>query len=98
MKTMEDIVETLKDILSPTMPDKIIFDKHVAEALGVSQMALANSKKRNTVPYEEIMDYCAAHRISINWLFTGQATKSLVETTNKHMLYQLVRHSRKAAA
>ncbi|MDD2448886.1 MAG: LexA family transcriptional regulator [Sulfurimonas sp.] len=83
MKNFLDIVEEIKSIISAEFGSKKIFDKDVADVLGVSQMNFATMKKRNKVPFGELMDFCAARKISINWMLYGQSPESLVEATNK---------------
>jgi len=83
MKNFLDIVEEIKSIISEEFGSKKIFDKDVADILGVSQMNFATMKKRNKVPFGELMDFCAIRKISINWMLYGQSPESLVEATNK---------------
>ncbi|EQB34455.1 phage repressor protein [Sulfurimonas hongkongensis] len=83
MKNFLDIVEEIKSIISAEVGSKKIFDKDVADVLGVSQMNFATMKKRNKVPFGELMDFCAVRKISINWMLYGQSPESLVEATNK---------------
>jgi len=83
MKTFNDIVETIKDIISSEFPDKKVFDKDVANMLGISQMNFATMKKRDKVPFNELLDFCAKRSISINWLLYNQSPESLVEATNR---------------
>ena len=60
-----------------------VFDKDVADVLGISQMNFATMKKRDKIPFTELLDFCATKSISINWLLYGQSPESLVEATNK---------------
>ena len=83
MKKFLEIVEEIKTIISAEFGSKKVFDKDVADALGISQMNFATMKKRNKVPFGELMDFCASKKISINWLLYGQSPESLVEATNK---------------
>lgn len=83
MKTFNDIVENIKDIISSEIPGKKIFDKDVAELLEVTQMNFATMKKRDKVPFNELLDFCAKRTISINWLLYGQSPESLVEATDR---------------
>ncbi|MHC3995725.1 helix-turn-helix domain-containing protein [Thiomicrolovo sp. ZZH C-3] len=85
MKTMADIIEHIKDVISGEV-EGFVQDKHVAIALGVAQSKLATCKIRNSIPYEEVMDFCARRCISINYLFYGQSPESLVDTTNRMIL------------
>ena len=83
MKSFVDIVEEIKSIVSSEFDSKKIFDKDVAEILNITQMNFATMKKRNKIPYEELMDFCAKKSISINWMLYGQSPESLLEATNK---------------
>jgi len=86
MNSFVDIVEEIKSIISSEFSSKKIFDKDVADVLGISQMNFATMKKRNKVPFSELMDFCATRSISINWILYGQSPESLVEATNKYYM------------
>ena len=86
MNSFSDIVEEIKSIVSPEFAPKKVFDKDVAEVLGISQMNFATMKKRNKIPFAELLDFCAKRSISINWMLYGQSPESLVEATNNHMV------------
>ena len=81
MKSFMEIVEEIKDIVSTEHPGKKIFDKDIADLLGISQMNFATIKKRDKIPFAELLDFCA--KIAINWLLYGQAPESLIESTNR---------------
>ena len=83
MNSFTHIVEEIKSIVSEKFGGKKVFDKDVADALGVSHMNFATMKKRNKIPYSELLDFCAAKSISINWMLYGQSPESLVEATNR---------------
>jgi len=83
MKTFLDIVEGIKDIVSEDFPGRKIFDKDVADLLGISQMNFATMKKRDKIPFMELLDFCARRSIAINWLLYGQSPESLIEPTNR---------------
>jgi phage repressor protein C with HTH and peptisase S24 domain len=83
MKSFYDIVETIKDIVSNEFSDKKVFDKDIAELLDISQMNFATMKKRNKIPFNELLDFCAKRSIAINWLLYNQAPESLIEPTNR---------------
>ena len=83
MNSFLDIVEEIKSIISDEVAPKKVFDKDVAHILGISQMNFATMKKRNKIPFNELLDFCAKRSISINWLLYGQSPESLVEATNK---------------
>jgi len=86
MNSFSDIVEEIKNIISQEFAPKKVFDKDVASVLGISQMNFATMKKRNKIPFNELLDFCAKRSISINWLLYGQSPESLVEATNKYYM------------
>lgn len=86
MKNLSEIVYDIKTIIQPEVEGIKVFDRDVADALGISQMAFATMKKRGKIPYKEIMDFCAIRKISVNFLFFNQSPESLVEATNKALL------------
>jgi len=83
MNKFIEIVEEIKNIVSSDFNGKKIFDKDVADILGISQMNFATMKKRDKIPFTELLDFCASKSISINWLLYGQSPESLIEATNK---------------
>lgn len=86
MKNFLEIVEEIKSIVSTEFNGRKIYDKDVADILGISQMNFATMKKRNKIPFGELLDFCATKSISINWLLYGQSPESLVEATNKFFM------------
>jgi len=78
------IIEKLKDIISSEHVNQKVFDKDVAHALGISKDSLTHFKKRNAVPYEQLVYFCAKRKISINWILFDQLPKSLEEETEKY--------------
>jgi len=83
MNSFSEIVEEIKSIVSSDFNTRKIFDKDVADILGISQMNFATMKKRDKIPFTELLDFCAQKSISINWMLYGQSPESLVEATNK---------------
>jgi len=83
MNSFTEIVEEIKSIVSSEFKPKKVFDKDIADVLGISQMNFATMKKRNKIPFNELLDFCARKTISINWMLYGQSPESLVEATNK---------------
>ncbi len=83
IKEFNDIVDQIKYIVSEDFPGKKIFDKDIAGLLDISQMNFATMKKRNKIPYEELLEFCARRSIAINWLLFGQSPESLIESTNR---------------
>jgi phage repressor protein C with HTH and peptisase S24 domain len=74
----------IKDVISEDLGDARVFDKDVADALGINQLTFATMKNRGKIPYEEVLNFCAQKKISINWLFYDQATRSLEAQTEKY--------------
>lgn len=83
MLILSEIIEKLKDVLSESIIGKKVFDKDVATALNIPQATFATMKKRNSIPYEEILEFCAIKKISVNWLFFDQAVDMLKAETEK---------------
>lgn len=86
---IKEIIEKLKDILSKEIGEARIFDKDVAQSLGMSKESLSHLKKKNGIPYEQIAKFCAKRKISINWVLFNQLPKSLEEETEK---YSRIKH------
>jgi hypothetical protein len=95
MLPFDEVLVRLKDIVSAEVGERKVLDKDVAEALGIAPSYFAVLKKRGTVPFGPIADFCAARKISINWLLYDQAPKSLEESTEK---YATIRYFRQINA
>ncbi len=89
MLILGEIIEKLKDVLSERTVGKKVFDKDVAMALNIPQATFATMKQRDSIPYKEILEFCALKKISVNWLFFDQAVDMLKEETDKffHVRY-----------
>jgi SOS-response transcriptional repressor LexA len=83
MYDLKIVITKLKDIISEEKKVKKVFDKDVADALAIPQTTFATMKKRNSIPFKEIMEFCANKKLSINWLFFDQAIDMLAEETDK---------------
>jgi phage repressor protein C with HTH and peptisase S24 domain len=83
MLILSEIIEKLKDVIYETKIGGKVFDKDVAQALNIPQATFATMKKRNSIPYEEILEFCAMKKISVNWLFFDQAVDMLKAETEK---------------
>ncbi len=86
MKNFLEIVEEIKSVVSAEFNGKKIFDKDVADVLGITQMNFATMKKRNKIPFGELLDFCALKSLSINWMLYGQSPESLIDATNKFFM------------
>lgn len=47
-------------------------DSDVAELLGMSRTAFAERKRRDSIPYEELVRFAEQESISVDWLLTGE--------------------------
>ena len=83
MPEILSVLHKIKDILSEELGERKVFDKDVAEALGINQLTLATMKNRAKIPYKEILEFCAKRKISINWLLFDQIVESLQAETDK---------------
>lgn len=83
MAKFNEITSRIKDILSSELGDKKVFDKDIANALNINQITFATMKSRNKIPYQQVLDFCAKRKISINWLFYDQIVDSLQAQTEK---------------
>jgi len=83
MYDLRNIIAKLKEVISEEKSVKKVFDKDVADALTIPQTTFATMKKRNSIPFKEILEFCANKRLSINWLFFDQAIEMLEEETER---------------
>jgi len=83
MRQINEIFDTMKDIISSELGEKKVYDKDLAKVLGVHQMTLATMKKRGKIPYDKVLDFCAKRKISINWLLYDQVVESIRDETEK---------------
>ena len=95
MLAFDEVLARLKDIVSSELGDRKVLDKDVAEALGIAPSYFAVLKKRGSIPFASIADFCAQRKISINWLLYDQTPKSLEESTEK---YATIRYFRQINA
>lgn len=62
MKTFSEIIEKIKNI------EDVSRDKEIATTLGVSKNVFSNWKRRNTIPYKILQEYCRSKNISLDSL------------------------------
>ena len=78
---INQVTEKLKVILSLEKSTRMIFDIDVAIALDMSKQSLSQLKKRNKIPYEQIIKFCEKRNISIDSMicqhFIGQKNYNL---------------------
>jgi len=83
MYDLKNVIAKIKQIIADERDVKKVFDKDVANALMIPQTTFATMKKRNSIPFKEILEYCANKKLSINWLFFDQAIEMLADETDK---------------
>lgn len=86
MLNISEIIEKLRDVLSSEKKNGKVFDKEIANALGLTSVNFATMKKRKSIPFSNILDFCALKKISINWLLYGQDPSSLIDSTDKYWI------------
>ena len=86
MLCLQEIIEKLRDVLSSEQKSGKIYDKDIANALDMTTVNFASIKKRASIPYSNILDFCAIKKISINWLLYGQDPSSLIDSTDKYWI------------
>ena len=68
MRDFKAIVKALKTYLAKNETDKV-YDKDVAQALEISQMNFATLKRRNSIPYENIIKFCKKEKLCGSEIF-----------------------------
>ena len=68
MRDFKTIIEVLKNYISEDQEQKVL-DKEVAELLGINQSMFATIKRRNTTPYEKILEFSQREELCANELF-----------------------------
>lgn len=71
MDSFDRILQKLKTVIAKG-GKRIVNDKEVAKALGLTPQNFSNLKQRDSIPTEYIMNFCAKNKISINWMFYDQ--------------------------
>ena len=79
----------LKTILHQIHRTKV-HDKDVADALGISPSTFASMKRRNTIPYRAILDFCVLHHINANALLFERPANNLVQSPKTIKYYDEV--------
>ena len=69
MRDFRTILKKLKVYLSQESVDAKVYDKKVADALGISPINLATLKRRNSTPYEQIINFCHKEDICCHEVF-----------------------------
>lgn len=89
MNNFQTIIMKLKTILLQIHYTKI-HDKDVATALGISPSTFASMKRRNSIPYKAILDFCALHHINANALLFNRPVNNLIEAPKTIKYYDAI--------
>jgi len=68
MRDFHAIIKELKLYLAKSKNIKI-YDKDVANALGITQVNFATIKRRNSTPYENILRFCKKEGLCCSEIF-----------------------------
>lgn len=68
MRDFHAIIKEIKLYLAKSKTVKI-YDKDVANALGITQVNFATIKRRNSTPYENILRFCYKEKLCCSELF-----------------------------
>lgn len=68
MRNFHSIIGELKHYISVNKDVKVL-DKDVAEALGMSQANFATVKRRNSIPYANILIFCKREKLCCSEIF-----------------------------
>jgi len=93
MLTIEKILEVIKEIESANS------DYHLASILHVSTSTLAMWRKRGSVPYKVLLDYCNDRDYHLDWLLNGSGHMyKVVRENSPEYLIQKNEHLEKECA
>jgi hypothetical protein len=70
MSEIDNIINKIKDI------ENISKDKEVAEKLGITEQNLYQMKKREKIPYFEIINYCNIKNITTDLFFLNKTIEN----------------------
>ncbi len=80
MSEIDNIINKIKDI------ENISKDKEVAEKLGITEQNLYQMKKREKIPYLEIINYCNSKNISTDFFFLNKMIENKQNVTYNEKL------------
>ena len=68
MRDFRTIIKVLKEYVADGKQQKI-YDKDIAALLNISQAQFATIKKRNSIPYLQILEFCKREGLSCCEIF-----------------------------
>ena len=57
----------------------IKFDIELSKILGIEQSAFSERRRRDSIPYKEIIDFARKEKVSLNWLFFEEGEEKNIE-------------------
>jgi len=69
MKNITEIIESIKIL------EGLSKDKEVAKLLEMTSAALSNHKSNGTIPYHNLLLFCHANHVSVDYLLTASKTE-----------------------
>ncbi|MFQ5672853.1 MAG: helix-turn-helix domain-containing protein [Nitrospinales bacterium] len=92
------LIEVIKRIKSAL---KLRYDYEVAKKLNLSETALSERKRRNSIPTDKLIILCEREGINLDWLLTGKennvfasrttgSSTALYETTDDPKLKKMI--------
>lgn len=69
MRSISKIIDKLKVKIAVKTRAKSVLDKEVAKELKITSNNLSIHKKRGTIPYVKIMDWCYKNEVSMKEIF-----------------------------
>jgi len=74
---IEDILTRIKEI------EGVKTFKEVANILSVSEVNISQWRKRGSIPYEKLIEYCKNKDIVLDWLITGRGAMRIIQSSPK---------------
>ena len=65
-RSVDDIVEYIKDLISLSVGNRYVFDKDVANELNITPGNLSRCKQKDTIPINEIKIFCLKRNLNID--------------------------------
>lgn len=65
-----DVFDRIKDTIDKG-DDVKIFYADVARVLGIDPFRISKMKKRDQIPYQQILEFCIKHNYSASYIFLG---------------------------
>jgi len=74
--SLKNIQRRIEDILQEGRSETMK-GKDVAEAIGLTSAQLSTHRRRGSIPFKKISEFCAKNKLSINWVIFGQSMREI---------------------